>query len=269
MSEQVSWEELRRIVKELSEAQKEVSEAQKQGEVARQQLAKQVSEAQQRTEEAQQRMSDRVSEAQQRTEEAQQRTKEAQQRMSDRVSEAQQRTEAALKEVAEAQKETEKMVKEQSKNLDKASGNFTRKWGAFLEGFVKGNLIELLKERKIKVDRLERRREIPSGTPGESLGDFDLVALNGKEIVVIEVKTTLTASKLEKFLSHLEKFKSYFPEYEDRIIYGGVAYMNTDRNDDGVGERAMEEGLFAIVAPGGNAKVAKMINPEGFAPKKF
>ena len=35
------------------------------------------------------------------------------------------------------------------------------------------------------------------------------------------------------------------------------------RNDDEVGERAMEEGLFAIVAPGGDAKVAKMINPEG------
>ena len=221
--EKVSLEDLRQIIRDLSETQQE--------------LAKQVSEAQQR-------MAEQISESQQRTEEAQQR-------------------------LGEKLEITQKIVKEQSKSLKRASGNFTSKWGRFLEGFVKGTLVALLQKRGIEVSRLQRRMNIPSGVPGESVGDFDLVALNGKEIVVIEVKTTLTTPKLEKFLAHLKKFKSYFSEYDDRVIYGGVAYMDTAENDEEVGERAMEEGLFAIVAPGGDAKVAKVINPEGFTPKKF
>ena len=45
--------------------------------------------------------------------------------------------------------------------------------------------------------------------------------------------------------------------------------MDTDKNDDGVGERVMEEGFFAIIALSGDAKVAKVVNPEDFIPKKF
>ena len=239
--EKVSLEDLRQIIRDLSETQQE--------------LAKQVSESQQRLaeqiSESQQRMAEQISEAQQRTEEAQQRTEEAQQRLGEKL------------------EITQKIVKEQSKSLKRASGNFTSKWGRFLEGFVKGTLVALLQKRGIEVSRLQRRMNIPSEVPGESAGDFDLVALNGKEIVVIEVKTTLTTPKLEKFLAHLKKFKTYFSEYDDRVIYGGVAYMDTAENDEEVGERAMEEGLFAIVAPGGDAKVAKVINPADFTPKKF
>ena len=259
MAEKVSLEDLRQIVRDLSRTQRELAE---QVSEAQQRLAEQISESQQRmaeqVSEAQQRMAEQISEAQQRTEEAQQRTEEAQQR-----------TEEAQQRLGEKLEITQKIVKEQSKSLKRASGNFTSKWGRFLEGFVKGTLVALLQKRGIEVSRLQRRMNIPSEVPGESAGDFDLVALNGKEIVVVEVKTTLTTPKLEKFLAHLKKFKTYFSEYDDRVIYGGVAYMDTAENDEEVGERAMEEGLFAIVAPGGDAKVAKVINPADFTPKKF
>lgn len=64
----------------------------------------------------------------------------------------------------------------------------------------------------------------------------------------------------------LKKFKDYFPEYEDKVIYGGVAYMD-DR--DNAGEEAMKAGLFAIEAPSGDARVAKIVNPRGFEPRVF
>ena len=97
-------------------------------------------------------------------------------------------------------------------------------------------------------------------------GDFDLVAINGREIVAVEVKTTLAREKLEKYIAQLKKFKEYFPEYEDKVIYGGVAYMD---DLDNAGKVVMEEGLFAIVAPSGDARVAEIVNPEGFVPKQF
>ena len=56
-------------------------------------------------------------------------------------------------------------------------------------------------------------------------GNFDLVAVNGREIVAIKVKSTLTVEKVKKFIEALKRFKEYFPEYKDKIVYGGVVYL--------------------------------------------
>ena len=234
MSEKVSWEELGRIVKDLSETQK-------QGEMARQQLAEQVS--------------------------------EAQQRMAAQVSEAQQQTEAALKDVAEAQKETEKSLKEtqtavtkQSKNLDKASGDFTRKWGTFMEKLVKGNLIDLLKKEGISVDAVTRKFEISDKGSKDKLAEFDLLALNGDEMVVVEVKTTLSSDKLAEFIHKLEKYKHRLPLEKRTKVYGAVAYLDDDGNSK---EEAIKAGLFVIEAPHREGEFATIANPDGFEPRAF
>ena len=255
MAKNVSLEDLKEVIKDLSEAQR-------QGEVARQRLAEQVSEAQkrteeaqQRTEEAQQRLAAEVSEAQKRTEEAQQRTEAAQQR----TVEAQQRTEAALK-------ETQAAVEKQSKNLDKASGNFNNKWGAFMEKLVKGNLVDLLQKRGISVDAVTRKFEICDKSSKNKLAEFDLLALNGDEMVVVEVKTTLSGEKLAEFIEKLEKYKHRLPLEKRTKIYGAVAYLEDVENSK---EKAMEAGLFVIEAPRRDGDFATIANPEGFGPRAF
>ena len=223
MAEKVSLEDLKQIIKDLSEAQK-------QGEAARQRLAEQ-------------------------------------------VSEAQQRTEAALKEVAEAQKETEESLKrteeaieQQGKNLDKASGNFNNKWGAFMEKLVKGNLIDLLQKQGIAVDAVTRKFEIWDKNNKDQLAEFDLLAVNGDEMVVVEVKTTLTSEKLAKFIRKLEKYKHRIPVEKRKKVYGAVAYLD---NDGSSREEAMERGLFVIEAPRRDGEFATIANPEGFEPREF
>ena len=61
------------------------------------------------------------------------------------------------------------------------------------------------------------------------------MAVNGKEIVAIEVKTTLTVKKVQKFIDDLKMFKHYFPEYKDRVIYGGVAYLCEPEDEEAQG----------------------------------
>ena len=252
MAENVSLEDLKEVIKDLSEAQR-------QGEVARQRLAEQVSEAQrrlaeqmseaqQRTEAAQRRLAEQMSEAQQRTEAAQRRTEEAQQR-----------TEAALK-------ETQAAVEKQSKNLDKASGNFNNKWGAFMEKLVKGNLVDLLQKRGISVDAVTRKFEICDKSSKNKLAEFDLLALNGDEMVVVEVKTTLSGEKLAEFIEKLEKYKHRLPLEKRAKIYGAVAYLEDVENSK---EKAMEAGLFVIEAPRRDGDFATIANPEGFGPPSY
>ena len=189
------------------------------------------------------------------------------------LSEAQKQTEAALKEVAEAQKETEESLKrteeaieQQGKNLDKASGNFNNKWGAFMEKLVKGNLIDLLQKQGIAVDAVTRKFEIWDKNNKDQLAEFDLLAVNGDEMVVVEVKTTLTSEKLAKFIRKLEKYKHRIPVEKRKKVYGAVAYLD---NDGSSREEAMERGLFVIEAPRRDGEFATIANPEGFEPREF
>ena len=182
-----------------------------------------------------------------------------QQELAKQVSEAQQRTEKALK-------ETQAVVREQSESLKRASGNFNNKWGAFMEKLVKGNLIDLLQKQGIAVDAVTRKFEIWDKNNKNKLAEFDLLAVNGDEMVVVEVKTTLSSEKLAKFIHKLEKYKHRLPVDKRKKIYGAVAYLDSDGNAK---EEAIKQGLFVIEAPRRDGEFATIANPEGFEPQRF
>ena len=179
--------------------------------------------------------------------------------------------EKALREsLREAQQKTEKSLQELSKNLNEANGNFNNKWGKFLESLVKGDLVKLLSERNIKVD-IVRSRLVAFDSNRRKLGDFDLVAVNGKEIVAVEVKTTLTKEKVKKSIDQLKMFKTHFPEYGDRVVMGGVAFLCEPESEEAMSaaKYAEENGLFVILSPGGNANVTTISNSKDFKPRAF
>ena len=185
----------------------------------------------------------------------------------DKLTETQNRAEEERRKGEKALRES---LQELTKNLNEASGNFNNKWGKFLENLVKGDLVKLLSERNIKVDRIQPRLVI-SDPNRRKVGDFDLVAMNGKEIVAVEVKTTLTKEKVEKFMNKLKRFKTYFPEYRDRVVYGGVAFLCEPESEEAAhaAEYAEESGLFVILSPGGEANMSTMSNSKDFKPKSF
>ena len=156
-------------------------------------------------------------------------------------------------------------VKKTVISIAKTNGNFNSKWGSFLENLVEGDLVNLLNQSGIQVTKINSRvRYLRSDN---SIGaEYDLIAVNGSEIVVFEIKTTLSIENLNTFVEKLIKFRGQFPEYSDKKIYGGVAYMKADRNS---GELAMEKGLFLIKAPGGASNVSTLLNPRNFIPKSF
>ena len=55
--------------------------------------------------------------------------------------------------------------------------------------------------------------------------EFDILAGNGEEMVVVEVKTTLRVEDVAQFLEKLGKFTDYEPDYRGKQIYGAVAYL--------------------------------------------
>lgn len=176
----------------------------------------------------------------------------------------------AHKQAQEEMQEIRESLKEQTKNLNKANGNFNRKWGRFMERLVKGDLINLLNDRKMEVIRVLPR--VPYyRKDGTTEGEVDLIAINGKELVAVEIKTTLEIQDVNKFIKKiLNPFKKHFPEYIEKTVYGAVAYLDEDEEVDvKASEYAKSEGLFVINAPGGEAKVSTITNAEDFKPEEF
>lgn len=187
-------------------------------------------------------------------------------------------SEQEMKEIRESQKATNRQIeetgielkemiaesKERSKAADKRMREldelFNGQWGKLMESLVEGDLVKLLRARGIKVERMAQRTEHRSGNENY---EFDLIAINSHEVVVVEVKTTLRLKHIDHFLRKLESFKRVFHEYSDKTVYGAVAYLKAN---EGSHRKAAKEGLFVIRATGSSASIS---NAEHFKPKAF
>ena len=157
-------------------------------------------------------------------------------------------------------REAEKRRKEADRRLKKLEGLFTSQWGVLVESLVEGDLVALLQERSIEVQSTHRRVD------GRRNGDhyeFDILAINGEEVVVVEVKTTLRPGDVTHFLEKLARFTEYEPVWKGKKIIGAVAYLKTDASVQAYAER---QGLFVIRATGSSASI---INRTDFRPRVF
>jgi len=160
--------------------------------------------------------------------------------------------------------ETDKMLSEKFKETDKKikelSALFTSQWGKLVESLVEGDLIKLLNKKGIQVERTIQR--VKGNKDGEDF-EFDIVAVNGQQVVIVEVKTTLRPNDVNDFHEKLWKSKRYMPEYSDKNIYGGVAFIIAEGASDRMAEKL---GFFVIRATGNSSSI---VNGKGFKPKVF
>lgn len=177
-----------------------------------------------------------------------------------RLSESQEKTDRQISELFASQERTDRQIQETKQSIRLLHNLFTTQWGKLMESLVKGDLIKLLNEKGIEVGGLSQEHSRPfNGVEYE----FDIIAVNGAEIVVVEVKTTLRPNDVDHFIEKLKDFRKVFPEYQRNVIYGAVAYLKANQGSDKSAER---KGLFIIRATGSSASIA---NKEGFQPKSF
>ncbi len=180
--------------------------------------------------------------------------------------EAQEAHQKAQEEHRKAQQETDRQLKETtalvnqlSRDVAKTSAEFDSRWGRLMESLVEGDLISILNRRGIEIcDTTSRLRgKLRDGGHYE----FDIIAHNGDEVVVVEVKTTLRPKDVKKFGKKLEQFKRWVPRYKKNKVYGAMAYLSEDSEAVGMAEK---RGMFVIRATGDSAAV---VNAEKFKPR--
>ena len=162
--------------------------------------------------------------------------------------------------LSKQQKQTDRQMKQTDRQMKKLAGLFTSQWGKLMESLVEGDLVPLLQARGIKVQSTHPR--VRGRRNGEHY-EFDILAGNGEQMVVVEVKTTLKADDVTRFLEKLNKFTEYEPVYRGKQVYGAVAYLRVEQDSELYAER---QGLFVIRATGNSASI---INDAGFVPRVF
>ena len=175
----------------------------------------------------------------------------------DRITEKQ---EKSAEEAEKRRKEVDREMKEARQRMKKLEGLFTSQWGVLMESLVEGDLVALLQERGIEVESTHSRS---SGRRNGEHYEFDILAINGGEVVVVEVKTTLRSEDVTHFLEKLARFTEYEPVWRGKKIFGAVAYLKTDASVQAYAER---QGLFVIRATGNSASIT---NPTDFRPRVF
>ncbi|MCD4697464.1 MAG: hypothetical protein K8S16_14615 [Bacteroidales bacterium] len=167
---------------------------------------------------------------------------------------------ASFEQVWQMFQETDKMFKETDKKLNKLEAPFTSQWGKLIESLVEGDLVNVLNQRNIKVEHTMQRMK--GNHKGEKF-EHDIIAVNVKEVVIVEVKTTLRVEDVNYLHEKLWKAKQYMAEYKDKTIYGAVAFLTADGASDRMAEKM---GLFVIKATGNSSSI---INNSDFKPKAF
>jgi len=185
-------------------------------------------------------------------------------RASQRKTDAQiQKTDAQILELKESQNRTDAQLQKTITKLDEIG----RQLGDL--GLVQGEVAEDLFYRNVRYLFKEERDMIFSNVKRnlkkKGAGEYDIVAVNGDAVLVIEVKNKLQKRMVDKFVEDkLPKFKEIFPEYRERRIFGGMGALVVKEDVSRYAEKA---GLYVLTqtSEGG----AALINRKNFRAKEF
>lgn len=173
-----------------------------------------------------------------------------------------QETERLLKEQSQ---ETERLLRQQSQKTDRQIqkvneqiGKLGNRLGEFAEWQIRPAAVRLFKERGIAVQEFHPEM---SSQRGEEGIEIDLLVVNTTEAIAIEVKSKLSQGDVDEHIERLEKFKRFFPRYQDVNLLGAVAGMFVPKDS---ARYAYRKGLF-VIAPSGDDVV--ILNDNKFKPK--
>ena len=154
------------------------------------------------------------------------------------------------RDIRKSREEFNKSMAEVNRNL----GGIGNTQGEIAEDLFRRNTKAALNDYGIPIDQVHHNLRATGGR------EYDIVAVNANQAVVIEIKTKLKARDVEKFLqTQLPQFKSAFPEFRDYAVYGGMGALVISK------EQELELcglGLFVFTqGEDGIARVRKPANP--------
>jgi hypothetical protein len=153
---------------------------------------------------------------------------------------SQQDTDRQLKETERQLKEQTKETNRHLKELGRQIGGLGNKLGSFTEGLALPSMEKILRER-FGMEVISPSVRVAKG--GEDL-ELDVLAYANGEVnavYVVEVKSHLREEAIEQLLAILRRFGRFFPEHQDKKLYGILAAVDIPKD---LKAKALRQGLY-------------------------
>ena len=129
--------------------------------------------------------------------------------------------------------------------LSNNTGFFAEEY--FYESLARGEKI-LMGE---KFDKLIKSK-IMEDDDNKTKGELDIILINGKCLVIVEVKFRVRDKHVDKALKKIKPFRERFPEYQNHKVYLGLASMVFDET---IEAKCKENGIAVIKQVGGDVVI--------------
>jgi hypothetical protein len=159
------------------------------------------------------------------------------------------RIQKTLDEIGKAHRETEK-------TLNKAIGGLSNTMGSLVEHFMTAGLPQKFKHFGFAFDRITTVK----WADGENniYTEIDGLLENGKQAMVVEVKTTLQNEDVDDHVERMEKVRHYADLHGDkREFLGAIAAAIVDKSSR---TYALKKGFFVIEPSGTDIKITKPVS---------
>ncbi|MFL6196531.1 MAG: DUF3782 domain-containing protein, partial [Thermoanaerobaculia bacterium] len=151
---------------------------------------------------------------------------------------------------------------QQLRELGKQIGGLGEKFGGFTEGMALPSMTKILQDRFHATFVAPRVRSWKHGRVME----VDVLAYSNSgtnEVYVVEVKSHLREEGLQQMLKILQEFRTFFPEHQDKKLYGILAGVDAPRD---LQQKVLREGVYLANIHDG---VFEMQVPDDFQPRAF
>ena len=189
--------------------------------------------------------------------------KEQSQETNQRNQETERKILAVSQEVSEVNKELSKQISAVNKQIsavNKQIGDLGGKWGRFVENMVAPACETIFLKRGIPVHQVGQR--IKKRLNGQTL-EIDVLVTNADHVLVVEVKSSLGVDDVKALIEDLTQFRQFFPEYNQKQLYGAVAGIEIE---EGADKYAYRQGLFVLAQAG---ETVAILNNSDFRPKNW
>jgi len=162
---------------------------------------------------------------------------------------------ASLDKLTQEQRETSRTVEETSrqiKELGKRFGDFTNSFGDVVEYMISPNLQEKFRDLGYDFQEASTKHKVRDKKNDISF-EIDVFLQNGDIAMLVEIKTNLTISDINKHIIRLEKMRKYADLRGDkRRFLGAVAGIVIEDDER---EYALNQGFFLIEPTGENFNI--------------
>ncbi|MBM2814634.1 MAG: hypothetical protein HW421_1396 [Ignavibacteria bacterium] len=162
------------------------------------------------------------------------------------------------KETELQQRDTDKQIKELGKQIGKLGNSM----GNIAEGLAYPSIEHELRA-KFKAEVVSQNVKRWKGNENFEIDILAYSNSKNNEVYIVEIKTTINKDTIEQIKKILLKFRNYFPEHNDKKLYGIICGLKYDEKDvleiydNGLYFADVNTGLFTIHTP------------KNFHPKEF